>query len=160
MADNPTVEAPPGRDTDFLTYTLCAAAHAAEALLDDVPELRSVAVVFDWGVPLGAEAPPGVAIARKEGGGHEPARHPGGLHGLVRQTDRLSHGLRTRLAATVEEVNRLASTLAARVNEHRTELADLRKAIAAARVSLAAEAAGRDPAAALPDGLPADPAAD
>jgi len=48
----------------FLKSTLQDADKALKKLLDSHPELRSVAIVFDWGVPGARQLPPGVYTPR------------------------------------------------------------------------------------------------
>lgn len=154
MTDDPAAEPTSGRtpSTDFLTYALNAAARAAEGLLEETPELRSVAVVFDWSVPLGSEVVPGLTLARKEGGSYEPVKHVGGLYGLTRQSVRLTQKLHHQLVTALDQTNQLALNMAVNLREQRDELARLRAEIAEreARLRVLAVAA-TTPDAGLPD---------
>lgn len=137
---------PPQPPPTFLDFAFHGAENAIDGLISGIPELRSVAVVFDWGVPVGADVPPGVVFTRGPDGGLEDVRHPLALFGLLQQHGRVGLFLATRFQQLLLAANETAEKMAKLINERQRQLDDLNARIAVTRGSTAAAALAADAA--------------
>lgn len=124
---------PAGPPPTFLDAAADQAAEAAAHLLGFVPELRGVAVVFDWGVPVTAEVVPGLAFARgPEPGGPPAAPGPVELLGLQQQLVRMTARLATAFQGMLVAADGTARSLARTIHERQTALDGVNARLAAA----------------------------
>lgn len=148
----------PAHPPTFLDFAFQAAENAADALIAGVPEVRSVMVLFDWGVPVSADVPPGVAYTRGPGGAPEEVRHPLGLFGLLQQHARMGLILTTRFQQMLRAADETAGQLSQVIHERQRQLDELDQAVAARQAALAGPAPGGGGGAAGPaERGPADP---
>lgn len=130
MNDPQTPTPPP---PTFLDLAFHGAENAIDGLISGVPEIRSVGVFFDWGVPVGLDVPPGIAFTRGPAGGLEEVRHPLALFGLLQQHGRMGLSLATRFQQLLLAAHDTADNIAKLINERKRELDKLNEDIEAAR---------------------------
>lgn len=129
--------ATPHIPTTFVDLAFIHSEHAAELLLAAVPEVRSVAIMFDWEVPLSEEIPPGLTFTKGPDGKIKEVQHPLALFGLIRQNARMGISLLARYQKLLSAVDKMAQAMATTINERQSQLDALKRQIETAQGQLA-----------------------
>lgn len=88
-------------------------------LIETIPEVKSIAVIFDWNVGQ-SEFPYGMMI-----GAHGSVRLPGELHSMMLQTAKLVRHQSDVMAEILAGIDNVASELTEKVKKLNTEIKDL-----------------------------------
>ena len=91
-------------------------------LLEAIPEVKSIAVIFDWNAGQ-SEFPYGMMI-----GAHGSVRLPGELHSMMLQTAKLVRHQSDVMAEILAGIDNVASELTEKVKKLNTEIKDLEAA--------------------------------
>jgi len=88
-------------------------------LIETIPEVKSIAVIFDWNVGQ-SEFPYGMMI-----GAHGSVRLPGELHSMMLQTAKLVRHQSDVMAEILAGIDNVAGELTEKVKKLNTEIKDL-----------------------------------
>jgi hypothetical protein len=120
----------PNSPATFLDYAQQIAMNASYTMLGSVPEVRSVAVIVDWNVPLMSDTSSAICLGRGPNDEYVPLSGPLPLFGMMQQANKFLIQLSSRFQQMLQSADNQASTLAQVIHERQEHLDRLNSEIA------------------------------